>query len=134
MKIWLGTVQIASGDREGPSGFTLDQDRLVQAVDYIGEDYGANLARRQRRHTIQFTVSRLHATEEEAEAFVLEHADTVPDSGTLTIETTNGRVSRWIADVACARVSCVEWVGLHTRWAYTLIGGRVLTQNPDTQS
>ena len=134
MKIWLGTFMIAGGDRESPSGLAIDQDRSVQAVDYIGGVYGSNLPRGQRRNTIQFTVARLHASEEEAEAFILAHPDEVPDSGTLVIEATNGRFSRWIADAVCARVSLVEHIGLHTRWSYSLIGGQVLLLNPETET
>ena len=133
MKVRIGSFLIAAGDRESPSGFTIDQERQVQGVDYIGAPYGAILARGQRRHTIQFNVARLHDSEEIAEAFVLEHADTVPNTGTLTLETSNGRRVRWIAEAVCARVSCIEHIGVHTRWAYTFVGGEVLSRNPDTE-
>ena len=134
MKIWLAGFLIAGGERESPSGFLVDQDRLTQSVDYVGAEWGSTLALGQRRNTIQFTVARLHSTPEIAEQYELEHPDLVPTKGTLQIETSNGRLRRWIQNAVCSRVSCVERVGLHSRWAYTITGGAMLSVNPDTIS
>lgn len=130
MKIYLGATTLAAGDREAASGFRIDHVRPSQLVEYVRAPYSAAIPRQNWRHVITFSVARVHSSLTNAADYVLDHAASLPTSGTLHIETNSGAGDRWIEDAVLTDVQLVEFAGCHTRHSYTLVGGEVLTTDP----
>lgn len=129
MKIKLGSVWLAETGALAVSGLRLDQVRSVQTADYIGAAFSAAFPRGNKRHTVSFQVTRIHASIADAQRFVFDHPATVPESGLLYMEPAAG-VGRWIEDAVVVEVSLVALTGLTSQWSYTLIGGEVLATDP----
>ena len=127
----MASTWLASGNLEAASGFRLRQERAVQPTQYVRATYADTLPRENRRHVIRFEVTRIHASVGAAEAYILDHPDSLPSSGTLLIQDNASSNSRWIEDAALGDVELVFYAGLTTRWAYTLYGGETLSSDPD---
>lgn len=130
MKVYLGATTLAGGNREAASGFSVEEIRQVQTIDYVRGTYGGAVSRGNIRHVVRFSVSRVHADLETAMEFVLDHPESIPETGLLHIETNTGTGDRWIADAVLAEIRLDQFIGVHTRHTYTLIGGQVLTTDP----
>lgn len=129
MKIYLEATTLAAGDREAASGFVIQQQRAVQSVDYVRGTHGAQFARGNWRHVVRFAVHRVHASLQAAQEFILDHADELPSSGLLHIETNTGTGDRWASDAVLAEV-VPEIVGTSTRHTYTILCGEILDADP----
>lgn len=134
MRVLLDKVSLSAGGDESPSGLTIVETRAVQAVDYVRADYGAQFGRANFRHEIAFRVTRLHTSLQASLEFILDHPQTIPETGMLSFlfnDRGSSGVGRWIRDAVLIRVECVALVGLTSIWAYQLVGGQVLKKNPN---
>ena len=130
MKVTFAGTTLAAGDREAASGFSVQHVRAVQVADYVRGTFGGAWARGNKRNAISFAVSRVHADLETAMEFVLDHPDSLPTSGLLTIETNAGTGDRWIDNAVLQSVDLVAYAGTTTVHRYSLIGGEVLDVDP----
>lgn len=132
MKISIAGFDLAKGGREGPQGFSVNGQRVVQAATFLRGDASRQIARGNRTTTIGFAVARGHNTIQDAERFCLEHELDVPDSGLIILTAGEGAttVSRFLTGCVVSVESDYEGVMTVTR--YTLVGGKMLKIKPTT--
>ncbi len=126
-------VVLAAGGTEGPSGLSIVPERAVQMVDLVRSAFGAQYARGNVRHQISFGVTRLHSSVEESLLFFLDHAQSLPATGTLALlasDRSSSSAGRWFRDAVLVRAEPVRLVGQTTIWSYSFAAGEVLKRDP----
>lgn len=125
MKVKFGTVVLADFGREAPSNLQISTNQSVEVVEFFRAEDIKLLDRGVIRNEISFSVARLHATEQEAKLFILDHAAQITGVEVLTIESkaSTGAISRrYIAE------SMVTPTGSHTGcsslFQYRILGGK----------
>jgi hypothetical protein len=127
MTITLSTVSLSAGGLESPSNLSITESRNVQRTNPVRARAVKFIGRKNRSLSISFTVSRVHADLLEAQKFVLDHCGTVPDSGTLIIETEpDGNVAKRKMYDACVDNISIKHVGVSTETQYSLSGGEIV--------
>jgi hypothetical protein len=125
MKIKKGSTYIAgvTGDpqKSQASNLSVNGVRLEQIVEKIRANNIDILDRKNVRHTVTWDVTRIHADQNAADAFILDHPSAIMGPGAFTFEFASG--SRSTTGFLNA-VSCRQ-TGLTTRHSYTLICGAI---------
>lgn len=119
--------------KEGPVGLRQNGKRLLQLAEkYDKEDIDV-FNRKNVRNTFEFQVKRVFTTVQEAELFILDHENAVPNIGTIEFQTTgdNGAstASRFMVG-GVDSISLVEQNGAAVTHSYVLVGGKVLQARP----
>lgn len=132
MRVLLDNAVLAGGGHESPYGLTTREIRLVQSADLVRGTHAVRWSRGNRRVEIGFTVTRLHDSLKAATVYVLEHAASLPEQGTLAMlyDDRTSAAGRWYRNAVLAEVQCVRHVGLTTVWRYTLLAGEVEVRDP----
>jgi hypothetical protein len=133
MKITLGSVVIAgSSMREGPVGFTIDGQRVIEDQDFFRAEYMEFAYRGNRSFTISFSVTREHGDLPTAESFMMTHEATIPDTALLTIETSTSNQNPrkvWFSSAQLQKLK-VNQLGMTTITQYVILVGQPLTVKP----
>ena len=134
MKITLANVTIAAGGLEGPRNLRISQARGIQQADVVRGTFGEQWARGNIRNTITFEVTRLHDSLRGSSQFVLDHPQSLPESGLLILAevTPEGTSRRFIEDAVLANIECLRQTGQTTEWAYVFLCGEILNRDPRT--
>ena len=131
MKVKHGTVVLADFGREAPSNLQISTNQLVEVVEYFRAEDIAILDRGVIRNEISFSVSRLHATEQAAKIFILDHAAQITGVKVLTIEIrgTGGIISRRFIEESMVTPNASH-IGCSSLFQYRILGGKFLTIMP----
>lgn len=110
------------------------QARLVTPVPLYGANFQKVFSGGNRLNSFSFQTERAHGTGRSgraaAVAFKFAHADAVPLSG--VVEINQEELSRWLDAAVIPEVRCVKHNGVSTIFAYTVLGGKFMLQNPNT--
>ncbi len=134
MRIQLGTLVLAAGAaaQEPPTGLELRAEREVQTSERFRAETARHFDRGNLRHRVRFSVTRRHATAEEAARHALEQAAQLRSAdGTVRfIAEANGREAGFALLDAVVSEAEVRPEGLVTRHRYTLLGGAFTRLDP----
>lgn len=111
-----------SPDSVPVSGESFTDERSVEIVDRVRAAAAALRDRLNRRTTLQFTVTRQHASIAAAIEYQWDHRDDVPSAGSLEIKIVDGATTKtFTGDCLIPKVDLVSRRGLTTIWTYTII-------------
>jgi hypothetical protein len=128
MKITLGTFSLADGGDASPGDLRIDGRHSVQTAEFLRASNVTPVARGNKVNTITFWCEREHASYADAQSFLITHNATMPDSGTLTIQTEpfEGGVIQFTAVAAAVESDHgAQIAGIVTRHQYTIICGQL---------
>lgn len=119
---------------EGPKGLRLNGKRLLQAAEKYRKADVSVFDRKNLRNTIEFSVKRAFTSIQEAELFILDHENQVPNVGVIELQTSadngaGGTASRFMSG-GVDSVSLTEQVGCAVTHSYVLIGGKISGSRP----
>ncbi len=131
MRVTYDSISLASGDlalgRVGPSGLSVNGVQAVDEVEYYRALTKAYHGLGLRGVEFTFAVTRLFATEAQAELFALTHHDDLPDEGDLVVvcgEDAVDEASAGITGAVLASVDIQSVRGLAVTVRYRFQGGR----------
>lgn len=133
MKITINDFILA--EMSGPVGvrdFKIVNDRLIEPAQFLRAEAGKFYDRKNRTTTVTFSVTRLHATLQDAELFLLTHESAMPRAGLVTFTARSDadeELSRYLAD-ALVSVAEATYTGVASRHFYKITGGLLLTAPP----
>lgn len=136
MLVSIGNYNLCDGTRSGgvgTSGLRFRVERAIQVFAPLRAVDPQTFDRAGRKVTLSFSVARTHASQDAADVFVLEHEDTLPSSGivTITARKPNGQtIVRYVPNGKITDHQLDEQIGVTTRHSYTLVGGRPTSVKP----
>lgn len=102
--------------------------KQTQAAPRLRAPEMAHFDRANRQTRLVLQVQRAFDSLAEAEAWMQEHMEDVPNSGTLRVET--GGVVRWMAKAQIDSCSVAEQAGTHVIMQYQISGGQLTLTEP----
>ena len=132
MKIFLDQFCLSDGGGESPTNLSINGRQAVQSVPLLRGDVADVYPRGNRVNTVAFTVTREHASDAAAEAFLFRHAAALPAGGSLTFlcEDTDGDTVRYTADTAAVASDQGTQQGIITTHRYTVVCGPISGGEP----
>lgn len=136
MRIKYGNVILAEhGDSDWIVNDVQIGHRRMLQVDGRTRASGVKVKDRKNvQTTVTIQTTRIHATNQEAGIYLLEHEDDLPqDVDLLVIEelsTGGGIARRYLQDAGLEQVNVRRLAGKTTTQDYVLIGGKILKQAP----
>jgi hypothetical protein len=107
-----------------------EQERLFEKLEYTRGEYQSVANRFNRINQVEIIVERTWASAEDAAAYVMTHAESVPDEGKVIFSqvTSQGVVTRYLAVATISHVRSVrgKTMGVHTCFSYLISGGQLL--------
>lgn len=133
MKIRVNDFWLCQADQLAPNSLRVDSRRVVQIAQRLRAISAEPFARGNTVRTISFTVVREHDSVRDAEAFLVEHEAAIPSSGIveITCHDDAGPETVFYFDAEIEAVSAGH-VGLSTEHAYTLVGGLITKDKPES--
>lgn len=128
MKITLGTFSLADGGDASPGDLRINGKHSVQAAEFLRVANITPFARGNKVNTITFWCEREHASYADAQSFLITHNATMPDSGTLIIQTEpfEGSVTQFTAFAAAVESDeGAQIAGIVTRHQYSVVCGQL---------
>lgn len=115
-----------SGNGEEADGLRLRVTRSWQVEEFFEASEIESIDNGNAQTTVTFEVTRQHASEDVAEAYILTHAKACQDQGsqTITFMRSDGTTTIKTLDKGRVISADLQWhKGVATRWSYTLGGG-----------
>lgn len=81
MKVRIGSTWLAPGGFAATQGIRVNGQQITQEVEFFRAVARQFYARKNRASVVSFSVTRTHSSLREAEAFILTHYASLPDSG-----------------------------------------------------
>ena len=140
MEIKIGTVTVLEHLATTPwsvQGFRIGAQRAQEIVGHLRAEGVKVKERKNRRTSIEFSVTRTFSTIEEAEVHILEHDLDVPEVGTvriMAVGNSGNRIFRYLKDAGVMVVDTGFVKGKTIRTSYRITGGKMLRTNPATNS
>ena len=122
------TVLAAHG-RESVSNYRLAPSRDAQVQSRVNAKYRSVRARGNLCHTITFDVHRELATLQAAQALVHDHAQALPQTGTVQIQFDDALTNRWL-NANDVQVTSIAMRGVTVDISYRIQAGQFLIQEP----
>ncbi len=97
--------------------------RGIEVVQTLGAINPTTYDRGTRRLELSFTIHRVHASIKDAELFIGNHENAVPQSGTIKIVTTGISTSAYLLSGFLVGIQLVRQIGLSTSHSYRIVGG-----------
>ena len=121
------TTWLANGGRESIDGLAIDGQRIVQVGTFIRAEEITPFARKNKKTTITFSVSREHNSIEDCGNFILTHAAELPFQGTLHMISiaAGGAEYEKILPNATIISDRSRQMGQSSFHSYTFIGGQL---------
>jgi hypothetical protein len=129
MKVRIGSTWLAPGGFAATQGIRINGQQITQEVEFFRAITRQFYPRKNRAVAVSFSVTRTHGSLREAEAFILTHYNSLPDSGDvyfycgtdsdLQIVTLPGAVLDAVDDGSI--------IGTSSRFSYTVRGGALVT-------
>lgn len=123
MKIQYGEFTLGDAGAPGVSNVRMNGRRLVQQEDLLRAEEAFNAPRGNHRTTFSFTASRLHASVDEAQAFVTFHEADLPNQNDMVITTAGGLLVLTLKG-ACLVESAGHHMGMTSVYDYTFVAGK----------
>jgi hypothetical protein len=122
-------ISLGTDGASGGSDVFLDppplprEKRQTQITDIAFGNVPFVANRGNRRVSLTWTVERVHASQDAAQAFMTTHADNVPYGVTVTIKFyTDDGTEKDYAGGSVTQVDCVGWQNMTTRFRYAVEG------------
>ncbi len=134
MFITIGEYELCDGTLS--RGFAATDLRLritrsIEVVQALGVADPSTYDRGTRTIDLSFTVTRVHASIKEAEVFFSKHENSVPQSGSVKLTSSNGLVVAFIANALLIEFRLISQIGASTFITYHIVGGLFsVTQGP----
>jgi len=138
MEIKAGTkILMKAGDGDwNISGLRIQGNRRIQRAEHLRAPGIKVYDRKNVETTVEFTVSQLHESIEDAELHILEHELDIPNRATVTITAIGlqgQRIRRYLKDAGIPSIDH-RLMGRTTFTTYRIVGGEMLKQNPGTNT
>lgn len=133
MKIRLNNIWITGTDmRERPGDLRINGQRVEQDAQFLRAAQARVFDRQNVMTTITFSIAREHASEQDAEYFILTHYADLPGNGTalLIAEDSTGREKNLYLENAVLVVTDHRHMGVSSFHDYTLKGGILTDVKP----
>ena len=125
MRIFIDNFCLAAGGGESPEGLSINGEQTVQVTRFLNAANAGVMPLGGRVNTVAFAVTREHASQGAAAAFLFSHAATLPLSGDATFlcEDTEGPEVQYTALATAIRADQGTQEGSNTTHRYTLVCG-----------
>lgn len=123
--------ELAGHGPTAPANLRINGQTVAEAAEYLRAATVEVFDRGHRRTTITFSVTRIHASLETAELYLLKHETTLPRRGLVEFEVWQGRGRAWWYDAVLIQSACSHQ-GVTSFHEYTLVGGAVSGLPPNT--
>ena len=132
MKIFIDQFCLADGGEESPKSLSVNGQQAVQSATALGSTTADVYPRGNRVNTVVFAVTREHASEAAAQAFLFHHAATLPSGGDVTFlcEDADGETVRYTAAASAVASDQGSQIGVTSTHRYTLVCGEISGGEP----
>ncbi len=129
----IDSYDITSGDdvtNIALDNLRLSVKRVFDVVIPIGADFPVPIRMKVTKSTVDFIVTRVHASAGAAEAFLLAHNSSIPTSGPIRLISSNGSIEKFVVNGKATVNQLNSEVGATTIHAYHIEGGLILSGLP----
>jgi len=128
--IKIGNKTLAGTGSEGADDLRVNGTRVVEEQEFCRSEEPDFVDRGNRRTVVEFNVTRLFATSQLCEAFILEHDDDTPviDDVTLGVEDSGGGMAaaKYMRKGSCQTLDHKQ-SGQSCTTRYRIVGGKLYT-------
>jgi hypothetical protein len=129
----INDIPLADGTLPGGfalADFRISVARLIDIVFPIGALNPLTFDRTTRESTLDFMVSRVHDSPEDAELYIAAHDAAIPSSGPVQVTTSDGEI-RYLMEAKLITHQLIRQIGKTTFHSYHIEGGQIsLTDAP----
>lgn len=116
------------------TNLSLRMQRIFDVVIPLGEALPVLFDRNKRRVDISFSVSRVHASIQDAETYITDHDSLIPRTGDIKLITEGSdSIVALIVNGALLNHSLVRQIGKYTEHAYQISGSPIFAPGPPSE-
>ncbi len=126
MLISIGEYDLCDGTFAGgvaASDLRLRFTRGIEVVQPLGEDDPVTFDRGTRRLDLSFTIHRNHASIKDAELFIGNHENAVPQTGAIKLTIGIFGINQFIISGFLVSIQLIQQIGSTTSHNYKIVGG-----------